>query len=120
MIDKTWEGLVGSLSTKMMVHLKDGLDQKAWDLIPDDGKQDLIDCSALLVECALVEAAGGDAAVAKMALSAAIGNWETAGRIRAVGHADEFLSLLKEGFIEAASIGLQLLGAGLRSVVLGK
>ena len=116
-----WDQLVAKQTTKIVDKAVSFVGKDAWDLVSDEGKQDVVTVAALLVECQLLEAAGEteDAGIAKAALQAALGNWETSGRIRASTHADEFVTLLKVGLVEAAEIGFKLLGASVRGLVLG-
>ena len=110
-MERTWEGLGKALTEKTMGNIATFMDEDAWDLITDEGKKAIGDCAALYIEAGMVEAAGGDATVAKAALSAAIGNWELSGVIRMAGHADDFLKDLKAALIQAAGIALTLLVA---------
>jgi hypothetical protein len=87
--------------------------EDAWDLITDEGKAQVAECAALYIECGMVEAAGGDATLAKAAISAAIGNWELSGKIRMAGHRDDFIAELKSALIKAAGVALTLLVAAI-------
>jgi hypothetical protein len=87
--------------------------EDAWNLITDEGKAAIGECAALYVECGMVEAAGGDATVAKAAIAAAIGNWELSGVIRMAGHTDDFLKELQDALVKAAGIALTLLVAAI-------
>lgn len=116
MSEEKWKALAGGLTDKVVGQWQKFVGEDAWNLISDTGKQDLVECAALLVECQLLSASGQDTSIAQAALKAAIGNWELSGRIRA---ADDFLDTLKEGLIEAGQIALGMLGAGLRGLVAG-
>lgn len=111
--------LVDRVSDRIIDKAREFITTDAWDLISDDGKQDLLSCATLMAECALREAIGQDCSLVKAALLAAIGNWESSGRIRMAGHVDEFLDILKEGMIEAGEIAFRMLGASVRGLVLG-
>jgi len=108
-VDRTWEGLGKALTEKTLSNILTFISEDAWNLVTDDGKADIADAAALLVECGMVEAAGGDATVAKAALSAAIGNWELSGKIRMAGHVDDFLDDLKVALLAAGKIALTML-----------
>lgn len=112
-----YQKLVDGISERMYTDVGTRLGRDVWDLIPDAGKSQIAEVLVLLTECALREAAGEDVSNAKAALTAAIGNWEMAGEIRAAGMADDFLDGLKKTIVEAASIGLTLLGAGLKGLI---
>lgn len=107
-MERTWDGLVTGLTDKTLDGVKKFITEDAWDLISDEGKVDIVDVAALYVECGLIDAVGGDTTVAKAALSAALGNWEMSGRIRAAGHVDDFIKDLKAALIKAAGIALTL------------
>jgi len=112
-VERTWEGLGKSLTDKMMGQVTTFITEDAWDLITDEGKAQLVECAALYVEAGMVEAAGGDATVAKAAISAAIGNWELSGKIRAAGHMDDFIAELKTALVKAAGVALTLVVAAI-------
>ena len=109
--------LVEGLKGKVLDRVKVFVTEDAWDLVPDDGKAEVAEAAMLLVECGLLEAMGHDVSGARAALRATIGNWEMAGKIRAAGHVDDFVALLKDGLMEAAEITFKLLGAGLRGLL---
>ena len=112
-MDRTWEGLGKALTDKTMGQVVGFIGEDAWNLITDEGKAQVAECAALYIEAGMVEAAGGDATVAKAALSAAIGNWELSGVIRMAGHTDDFLKELKDALIQAAGVALTLLVAAI-------
>lgn len=105
----SFDALVKKVSQGTLDQAKDFVTEDAWNLITEEGRAELVVCADLFAECILREAAGEDCSVAKAALSAAIGNWELSGKIRAAGHADDFLQELKAGLIEGAEIALKLL-----------
>lgn len=118
--EKTWAALQESLSNRLIDKTKTFITEDAWNLIPDEGKQDILDAGILMVEASLLEAIGDESAeIVKAALSAAVTNWETAGRIRVAAHADEFIQILKDGLVEAAQIVLHIGATQLRRAVLG-
>jgi hypothetical protein len=112
-MDRSWEGLGKSLTDKMMGQVTTFIQEDAWNLITDEGKAQIAECAALYVEAGMVEAAGGDATVAKAAIAAAIGNWELSGKIRMAGHTDDFLAELKDVLVKAAGIALTLIVAAI-------
>ena len=107
-MERTWDGLAKGLTDKTIVGIRKFISEDAWNLVTDEGKADVADVAALYIECGLLEAIGGDTTVAKAALSAALGNWEMSGRIRAAGHVDDFVADLKVALVKAAGIALTL------------
>ena len=110
--------LVQTLTAQLIAKTQSLIGQDAWELIPASGKEDVLLIGQMLVECALLTAAGLDVDNTVVALKAALGNWEIAGRIRVAAHSNAFLEELREALLTAGEVIFQMLGAGLRGLIL--
>lgn len=108
--------LKDSLAASIMERVKS---IEHWKLVSITGQEDVLEAAEMLVECQLARAMGEDVSAAEMALKITIENWGMAGRIKVEGMGDEFIDLLKEALIEGGQIVLSMLGAGLRTLIIG-
>lgn len=94
-----WKEVVAGMTSGVISKATEFVGTDAWDLVSDEGKKDVIECAALLVECQLLKAAGQDVSNAEQAVRQAIANWGLSGKIRVAQHRDEFLDELKAGLL---------------------
>ena len=107
-----YDQLRGVLAARAVTELAQTFE--GWSKLSPEGKADVADCAELLIECGLRSAMGEDVTLAHAALSAAMQNWEMAGRIVLER---ELYRMLKDGLVVAVEGVFTVIGAGLRGMV---
>ena len=95
----SWGKILKGMSRGVVDKAKDFVTEDAWNLISDEGKVEVEECAAMMVEAQLLKAAGEDVDAIILAIEAAIGNWAMSGKIKMAQHTDEFLDELKDGLL---------------------